>query len=178
MLSPKKLSWTQKLYWTKLAKPAGDRELYRHLIHHPVESILQIGIGDGSRLRTVLDLSNAESSPSAIRFVGVDLFEGSPAGKPHLKLIDAHRLCAERGVKANLVPGELESALVRVAHNVQPCDLVIVSDLASNNAKESLARWLPRLVAEHGTVFAAKEAGVNLVLERVSIAQDPMESAA
>ena len=123
------MNWFQRFYWTKLSKPAGERPLCEYLIKTPIGSVLQLGMGNGALTRKVLQLARPAGADGVIRFAGVDAFESAEAAQQHMKLKDAHRMCAELGVKAHLIPGELKSALPRVAVTILPSDLLIVERL-------------------------------------------------
>lgn len=149
------MNWFQRFYWTKLSKPAGERPLCEYLINTPIGSVLQLGMGDGALTRKVLQLATPASSDGVIRFAGVDAFESADAPEQHMKLKDAHRMCAELGVKAHLIPGELKNALPRVAVTILPSDLLIVEQSVQHNEvqNEMLMNWLPRLSHSGSAVF-------------------------
>lgn len=151
-----KLSWLQKVYWKHLAKPTSERELVRFVLSTPVESILEIGMGNGERAARLLDLISKTQARPIQRYVGLDEFEGASDAREHLKLIAAHRLFTERGLKATLFPGTPANSLLRLTHNVQACDLVIIDESwnADNADGQAIAQWLPRLVKTTGTVIA------------------------
>jgi hypothetical protein len=156
-----RLSWTQRLYWRYFSKPVSQRSLFLHAIETPVASILEIGIGSGERIQTLLSLCTPPEGVSQIRYAGVDPFESANASAPHMNLKSAHRMLAELGVKAHLIPGEPANALQRVVHTVMPSDLVIIdgewgSDTVSGRA---IAEWLPRLCHGGSTIFASTTQG-------------------
>ncbi len=160
-----RLSWVQRLYWRYFSKPASDRALILHAIENPVASILEIGIGSGERIKQLLPLCTLANGASQIRYVGVDAFESAGPEVPHMNLKAAHRMLAEFGVKAHLIPGDPSSALARVAHTVLPSDLVIIDGGwgAESPQAKAIADWLPRLCHSESTIFAASAQGANLV---------------
>jgi hypothetical protein len=159
-----RLSWTQRLYWRYFSKPVGYRELYLHAIETPIASILEIGIGSGERIQQVLSLSHAPEGVAQIRYAGVDPFESASDGKKHLHLKTAHRLLAEFGVKAHLIPGDTVTALPRVAHTVMPSDLIIIDGewSAQSAVGRAIHEWLPRLCHAKSTIFASTTASGTL----------------
>jgi hypothetical protein len=156
-----RLSWTQRLYWRYLSKPASQRAIFLHVINHPVASILEIGIGTGDRIKQVLSLCHAPEGTSQIRYAGVDAFESAGQGAAHITLKGAHRMLAELGVKAHLVPGEPSSALPRVAHSIMPSDLVIIDSqwLEDPSQMTAITQWLPRLCHTDSTIFGVASDG-------------------
>lgn len=153
------LTWTQRLYWRYFSKPVQERGLFQHLIHHGVGSVLELGIGDGSRLRQLLGLYRLREGATQLRYAGVDRFESAQDQRPHLRLKDVHRLLAEHQVKAHLIPGDTAMALPRLAHTVLPSDLIIIDSGWQDGSETALAleQWMPRLVHEHSCVFARPE---------------------
>ncbi len=153
------MNWLQKLHLLRFSKPASDRPLWAFLLENPISSILQLGMGDGAQTRQMLQLARCPSSDTVLRFAAIDLFESATPGTGHLRLKDAHRMCAESGVKAHLIPGDLKSALPRLAVTVLPSDLVIVNlPLATGSADEvSFSKWLPRLIHPSSRVMATSE---------------------
>jgi hypothetical protein len=150
-----KLSWFQKIYWKHFSKPVGLRPIVLHLHDHPVASILEIGMGDGSRIRHLLPHYQLKSDTIQLRYAALDAFESADEPKEHLRLKDAHRLFAEHKIKAHLIPGDTESGLMRIAHTVLPSDLVIVDRPFTSSDAESthIRSWLPRLTHSQTIVF-------------------------
>ncbi len=159
-----RLSWLQRLYWRHLSKPVASRALFEYLIEHPIGSILEIGIGDGKRMEQVLSLVNVRPDVAQLRYAGVDLFESGNPADGHLRLKDVHRKLAEKNIKANLIPGDASSSLMRVSHMVLPSDLVIIDDSwGANSANgEALAQWLPRIAHDSSAIFARQDRSENL----------------
>lgn len=159
-----RLSWTQRLYWRYFSKPVGHRPLYLYAIENPVQSILEIGIGNGERIKQVLTLCSTPEG-GQIRYAGVDPFESATDGRSHLPLKSAHRMLAEFGVRTHLIPGDPTNALPRVAHTILPSDLVIIDgEWQSNSAQgNAIQTWLPRLCHAKSAIFASTTTGGPLV---------------
>lgn len=158
-----RLSWLQRLYWRYLGKPATCRDLFLYIGDQPIHSILEIGMGDGSRLRSLLPLCRLSSSAEKLRYAALDPFESGEAGRLSLKV--AHRLLNDLDVKAHLIPGDPVHGLVRVAHTVLPSDLVIIDGHWGDGSEQSksLEQWLPRLCHSQSGIFASREEGGKLV---------------
>ena len=156
-----RLSWLQRLYWRYLSKPANERDLFLHVLENPISSILEIGIGSGERAKRLLPLCSKPEGVAQIRYAGVDPFESASAGQPHLNLKQAHRMLAELGVKAHLIPGEPQSALPRVVSLVQPSDLILIDGVWDNDsdAAKAVQTWLPRVSHSQSAIFASKTVG-------------------
>lgn len=160
-----RLSWIQRLYWRYLSKPVAHRALFNYVIETPIASILEIGMGSGERIRTMLALYQLPSDVQQLRYAAVDPFESAGAGVPHLSLKAAHRILSESGVKAHLIPGDATSGVSRVAHTVLPSDLVVIDGRWNPQSPEGeiIARWLPRLCHSRSAVFVSEAVGAPLV---------------
>ena len=105
-----RLNWFQRFYWQKLAKPAAERELFRLLIAQPIASVLEVGVGNGERMKRIVQLAQLAPGVAQLRYVGVDGFESARDGGVHLTLKQAHQQASQLGLRANLIPGDLRSA--------------------------------------------------------------------
>jgi hypothetical protein len=159
----RRVSWVQRLYWRYVSKPAACRELFLYAIDHPIGSILEIGVGDGERIRSLLPLCRVPERSDRLRYAGLDPFESGGEGRLSLK--GAHRLMQELGVKAQLIPGDWSSGVVRAAHTFLPSDLVIIDGHwgSGTEVSEILSQWLPRLCHSQSAVFASREEGGKLI---------------
>ncbi len=173
-----RLSWVQRLYWRYFSKPVTDRDLILYVLENPIASVLEIGIGSGERIKQVLPLCLVDERAAQIRYVGVDAFESASPGVPHMNLKAAHRMLAEFGVKAHLIPGEPSAALARVAHTVLPSDLIIIDGNwgTDTNQAKAIADWLPRLCHSKSVIFSASSSGGKL--EKTSLPPTAVEQSA
>jgi hypothetical protein len=153
-----KLSWIQRTYWKSLSKPVQLRPLFHHLLDHPIGSILEVGMGNGSRIEQILSMFTLREGSLQLRYAGVDLFESGTQVDAHMRLKDAHKMLAEKNVRAHLVPGDATSALRRIVHSTLPSDLIIVDEGWGDDSSigQSLIEWLPKLVHDETVVFARK----------------------
>ncbi len=159
-------SWLQRLYWTRFSKPVEDRVLFKHLVEHSVSSILEIGVGDGARMRRIAKLVQLTPGVEQLRYIGIDEFESAQDTARHLSLKQAHQLASQLGFKASLIPGDHTSAIPRVAHKMGASDLVIVN--GGLNPQEPsigiIGTWLNRLAHSESTVIGCQIAGGTLVV--------------
>ncbi len=160
-----RLTWIQRVYWTRFSKPLSDRELVRQLIEHPIASLLEIGMGDGSRMDRIAQLVSLTEGTERLRYIGVDEFEAASDGGPHLTLKQAHQVAAQVGFKASLIPGDVKSAMPRVAHKFGASDLIIVDGGMDPSQPQSshIAPWLNRIAHENTIILACAEHGQTLV---------------
>ncbi len=168
------------LWLAYLSQPAGDRLVYRALRKTKARKIVEIGIGEGLRALRMISLAQRYHPEAEICYTGLDMFEDrtSPAGLG-LSLKQAYRLLRATKAKINLVPGELDQALARVANVLTGNELIVFS---ADRPAEALARawyFLPRMLASGATVFFRTASDENsrwrtiTVAEMQSLAADP-----
>ena len=161
-----RLTWVQRVYWTRFSKPVSERELVRQLIDKPIASLLEIGVGRGERMQRIAQLVTLVEGVDRLRYIGVDEFEAASDRGSHLTLKAAHQLAAQAGFKASLIPGDIKSAMPRVAHKFGPSDLIVIDgglDPAAPNTS-AITPWLNRIAHENTIVLACATPGQPLVL--------------
>ena len=132
--------------WTTFSKPAEDRPIYKTIRKHKFRSIVEVGLGFGTRAEKMIRVAKKYSGGAEVRYTGIDCFDGRSADQPQLFLRDMHKRLSNSGVKIQLVPGELDSSLVRIANSHVHTDLIIVS---AGQDEESLAKcwfYVPRML--------------------------------
>lgn len=158
-------SWFQKLYWSNFAKPVTERALFRALLQGQFASVLEIGVGDGARMRRIARLVSRPDESQPLRYVGTDEFESATDGGRHLSLKQTHQLAGQLGLKATLIPGDATSALPRVAHKIGAADLVIIDGGISLQTPRNgpIGNWLDHIAHAQSTVLACSQPGETLV---------------
>ena len=109
-------------------------------------SVLEIGVGDGSRALAVVE-ALAKRGP-AVRYFGIDQFE--LAGTVSLK--DFHRTLRAAGIHPQLFPETVNRGLIRFLHTVGRADLVLLSD-GPSILDDPLSGSLLRRVSGPGTTI-------------------------
>lgn len=173
------MSWLQKIYWNHFGQPATDRALFSALLARPYDSVLEIGVGSGARMRRIAKLIQSASG-NQIRYIGTDPFESANDGQPHISLKAAHQQAGQLGWRASLLPGEAAGALPRVAHKFGSSQLVIVDGGIDPAAPTSgpIGSWLDRIADESSTVLGCQDSGGSLVLiDTTSISRHLSEAA-
>jgi hypothetical protein len=147
------------LYLAYFSKPGTDRVIYRVIRRRLVRRILEIGIGQASRARRMIEVAQLGASGEAIRYVAIDPFEArGPEATPGLSLKEAHRLLKPTAAQVQLIPGDPAAALARAANALQNIDLVIIS---SDYNEQSLADawfYLPRMLHAGSQVYLETQA--------------------
>ncbi|MCC6507726.1 MAG: hypothetical protein IT423_01360 [Pirellulaceae bacterium] len=160
-----RLNWFQRFYWQKLAKPVAERELFRALLSQPISSVLEIGVGSGERMKRIVQLAQLKPDVQQLRYVGVDGFESAKDGAVHLTLKQAHQQATSLGLRANLIPGDLQSAVPRVAHKIGASDLIIVDGQFDPSSPLSgvVGQWLFHIAHDQSLILASNHTGGPLV---------------
>jgi hypothetical protein len=143
----------RSLYLLYFSQPFGERALYRAIRARPVRSIVELGIGITGRTRRVLEIASWRPQCSPLRYTGIDLFEGRPSGQPGPSLKEAFAQLRLPGAHIKLVPGDPNTALMRVANALVGTDLLLI---AADQDCGSLAQawaWVPRMLTPHSLVF-------------------------
>lgn len=175
-----RLTWIQRIYWTRFSKPLSDRELVRQLIDRPIASLLEIGIGRGERMHRISQLVTLTSGCERLRYIGVDEFEAAKDGGTHMRLKTAHQLASQVGFKASLIPGDLQSAMPRVAHKFGASDLIVIDgglDPAQPHASP-ITPWMNRIAHENSIILACAQHGQTLSLVAREAASQTYRAAA
>lgn len=138
------------------SKPVCDRAVYKTIKKNRVTSIVEIGIGDGTRATNCIRLAHKyAASPDSIRYTGVDLFEGRTDG-PHIPLRTAHKQFNQLGARVRLVPGDLSCSIPTIANAHVRTDLIIISGDYRDEDLESTWFYLPRMLHAGSTVLIQK----------------------
>lgn len=133
-------------------KPACDREIYKTIRKLKVQSILEIGLGDGLRAETMIQVAQKFSGTDSVRYTGIDLFEGRQ-GESRLLLREMHKRINGTGAKCQLVPGEPSDAIARIANSHLRTDLVIISGNHSPADLEPCWFYFPRMLHANSVVL-------------------------
>jgi hypothetical protein len=151
-------------YLRYFSKPAAERALYRALSARPIRSIVELGVGLPQRALRLFELAQSQQPGGSIRYTGIDLFELRPAGEATVTLKQAFAALRLPNVAVQLVPGEPDAALRRVANSLSGTDLLLI---AANQSRESLAKawtWMPRMLTAQSLIFVeepAKQLGLT-----------------
>ena len=94
-----------------------------------------------------------------VRFTGVDQFDGRAKGQEKLHLIDVHRKLQSTNAKTQLVPGDLQSAVSRIANSHVRTDLIVISSGFDQAELEASWFYFPRMLHSRSLVLIQHEAG-------------------
>lgn len=160
-------------YLFYFAKPVAERALLKAIYQQPIRSVVEIGVGNGERTKKLLEVLSW-STQDTLKYTGIDLFEGRPAGSPGMTLKEAFHQLKMPNVKMQFVPGDPSQALARTANMLTNTDLLVIS---GNHDPEALAkswRFVPRMLHEGTLIFqqdppVGNEPGVYKPLKRLEI---------
>lgn len=111
-------------------------------------SVLEIGVDDGSRAIAVMEVVRKQSP--AARYVGIDEFEMTGV----VRLKQFHQTLRNQNIHPQLFPGTVEQGLMQVAHTIGTMDLILVSNPMELNANSVAISLLERITHRGTTVLA------------------------
>lgn len=152
----KPLSTFRYYLLTLFGKPACDREIYKAIRKLKIQSIVEIGLGDGQRAESMIQVAQKYSDPTAIRYTGIDLFEARET-EPKLPLREIHKKLTSTGAKCQLVPGDVDSAIARIANSHLRTDLIVISANDPSQQMENGWFFLPRMLHATSLVLSQSE---------------------
>lgn len=165
--------------WTKLSKPVEDRLIFKTIRKFRFRSIIEVGLGDGTRAEKMIRVAKKFGASSGIRYTGIDWFEGRSADQPQLSLRQMHKRLSSSEAKTQLVPGDLGNSIVRIANSHVRTDLILVS---AGYDEDSLAEcwfYIPRMLHAGSRFMIQRNAGeAYATLTRLEIEKLVVENAA
>lgn len=159
----KPLSGINYLYLAAFSKPVCDRLIYRTIRQNRVASILEIGVGDGSRAINMIRVAKKYCSSGSIRYTGIDGFEADSNSKVSLK--DFHQRLSKLEIKLQLVPGEVAAAVQRIANSHLRTDLLVISAGNNTAALDDVWFFVPRMLHAASVVFLQQQGNEQGPLE-------------
>jgi hypothetical protein len=144
----------QRLWLTRLSRPAKDRTVYRHALRSPPRRIIELGVGTLGRTERLLGLLRAVHPGADLQYVGLDRFEGRlPEDPPGVTLKQAHKRLHSLA-KVQLVPGNTDTSLSRLCNHLGVFDLVLIS--ADNDPRHVDRCWffIQRIITPQTAIFA------------------------
>jgi len=113
-------------------------------------SVLEIGVGDGSRAIATMETLSRQSN--SIRYFGIDEFE--MAGGVNLK--EFHQTLRNHNIHPQLFPGAVDRALMKIAHTIGSIDLILVTDAGVIDENPALAGLLARISHQETVVLVSR----------------------
>ena len=147
----KLISAFQYFTWSQFSKPSNDRVAYRAIKKNKFRTLVEVGLGEGTRCERMIRIAQKYSPSSTIRYTGVDLFDERDSSQKQVKLIEMHRQLNGLGAKARLVPGDFGSSIQQIANSHLRTDLVVVQcdqngDVFQHEAFANAWKFLPRML--------------------------------
>jgi hypothetical protein len=169
-----------------LARPKGDRVIYRLIRKHKPRKLMLLGVADALRPLRMISLAQRYQPANPVDFAGIDRFDSRPTGTPGLSLKQAHQFLRPTAARINLFPGDPYEALSRAANTLHGIELVVIS--ASHQAESLSPAWfyLHRLLSSQALVLREEISGnqtqfkplLRSELDRLAAAAAPRRRAA
>jgi len=115
-----------------------------------VDSVLEIGVGDGSQAIAVMETLSRQSD--SVRYYAIDEFEMS--GGVNLKQF--HQSLRNHDIRPQLFPGSVERGLMKIAHTIGSVDLILLSDASVIDDNPSGSDMVARISHEGTKVLVAR----------------------
>ena len=141
------------------SQPVCDRAIYKLIKKHRFRSLIELGMEDGMRSQWMILVAAKYGASKNVRFTGVDQFDGRAKGQEKLHLIDVHRKLQSTNAKTQLVPGDLQSAVSRIANSHVRTDLIVISSGFDQAELEASWFYFPRMLHSRSLVLIQHEAG-------------------
>jgi len=125
-------------------KPISSFRFLKMIKQREIRSIIEVGLGDGTRCEKLIAVAQ-RFSEEKVRYTGVDLFDARESSTP-LKLIEMHRRLKSVDAKTQLVPGDIGSALPRIANSHLRTDLILISAGFDREQFSTVKSFLPRML--------------------------------
>lgn len=159
----KKLSTIGLWHLCWFSKPVCDRLLFKTITRQKPQSILQIGIASSQQATQVIAVSQRAAKTAAVKYTGIDLFEGRPKAPREMALKEVHKALTGTEAKVRLIPGEAASTVARMANQLTGIDLLVISINKSRDALDSCWFYVPRMLHQYSLVMLQcdREHGAN-----------------
>ncbi len=164
-------SFLKFAYLTLLSKPAHERTLYKSIRRASPLSIVELGIGVGTRAIRMIGVAKRYRPDDQIRYTGIDLFEARPNPATGLALKEAHKQLKATGAKVQVVPGDPLSALARSANGLQQTDLLLISADQDSTSLENAWFYIPRMLHDKSIVLIEDDSNGESRYRSLSIEQ-------
>lgn len=153
VLEVKPLSTLSYMHLTMIAKPTCDRAIYKLIRKHQYRSFVEIGLQDGTRCQNMIRVARKFGVSTNVRYTGVDQFDARDEHESKLSLIEMHRKLKSLDAKTQLVPGDIQPAIARIANSHVRTDLIVISSGFDAEALDASWMFFPRMLHSGSTVL-------------------------
>ncbi len=140
-------------------KPASDRSIYKAMRQSKFQSIVEFGLGDGTRAENMIQVAKKFAVTGHVKYTGIDQFEGRDSSQPKLPLREMHKRLSTLEAKVQLVPGDAHSALTRIANSHVRTDLILISAGQDELSLSESWFYFPRMLHAGSLVLIQHQPG-------------------
>ena len=147
-------------------RPEGEYILYDQAANQFPRRILELGIDDGERIKTLLQFGVLVVDPSELLYVGLDWFEDrKPQQRPGLTYSQATKMLADLGVKSKLQPGDPLTSFLPIANSLtaKKVDWIMISSEIRPKVMRQLWSLFPRILKPETRFFLEKNGEYRLI---------------
>lgn len=143
------------------SQPANDRALFKAVKGRTIRSVLEFGIGDGTRTKNLFEVIAWEQENLPLRYTGIDLFEARLKDQKGLTLKQAFATVRAPEVKVQLIPGLPYDALLRCASTLSETDLIVIAADQQPADFEKAWKFIARTVHDKTLILREQPAGAG-----------------
>ncbi|MCC7475202.1 MAG: hypothetical protein IT425_07390 [Pirellulales bacterium] len=146
-------SWLRYAYLAHGARPRSNRALYRMVKRERIYRIVEIGITDLGRSRSLIEVAQRYTNDKKVMYTGFDMFEARSEKLRPLVLKDTY--CELRATEATirLVPGVPRMSLASAANAHPNTGLLLIGpDIADDDLRGGWF-YVPRMLYERSIVL-------------------------
>lgn len=145
--------------WTTFSNPTEDRLIYKLIRKFKFRSIVEVGLGSGTRAEKMIRVAKKYGASNGVRYTGIDCFESRKTDQPQLSLRQMHKRLSASDAKIQLVPGELNNSLVRIANSHVRTDLILISAGQNEDTLAECWYYIPRMLHAGSKFLIQREEG-------------------
>ena len=146
-------NWFRYAYLAYLSQPKSVRQLYRLVKRHEIRRIVEVGLGDLARSRSLIEVAQRYVGDEKVMHSGLDWFDARPEPMTPLSLKDAYRALHATSASVRLVPGAPAASLAAVANSHQNTDLILISAAVSSEELQAAWFYVPRMLHQQSMIL-------------------------
>ena len=144
-------------YLLHLSKPSHDRALYKAIHQRPIRTILELGVGTGTRALRMIEVAHRRFPEGQVCYTGVDQFEARDIIRGAvLPLKSAYQMLRRTGARVRLLPGDPLNVISRAANSMAKVDLLVVSVGAEPVSLARMWLYVPRFLHAESLVVCER----------------------
>jgi hypothetical protein len=150
-------NWFRYTFLARLARPKGNRQLYRTVKRHAVSRIVEIGMSNLERAESLIQVAQRFAGDKKVWYTGIDMFDARPTGRAPLALKETYRRLRATDANVRLVPGVPRMSLASAANAHQNTDLIVIGAEVSENDLHGAWFYVPRMLHANSIILSERQ---------------------